>query len=329
MKKVILTFGLVLAAVCLWKAFKGIEFSTVLVGIRNANWLWIAFAMAVYSFGYLFRAIRWSLLLHPVKRIQPLALFNPMMLGWFANNVLPLRMGEIVRAYLAGKKFSVSVSATLATILLERICDTLAFLSTFLISALFFAFPHYIEKGAAALGGACVLAIATLVFISHHLSKFNAIVHRIPLIPHGLKEKVIHIAANFSHGVSTMKSVKDILGSLALSIVIWVLEGTVLYMFGRAFSIGMSYPASFFLLFFLGISVTLPQAPGYVGVMELFGVSALGILGVPKDQALPVILTLHAAQFVYVGVLGLWALSREGLTLGSIVAIEHQAEEEI
>lgn len=328
MKKLVIVLGLVVAGVCLWLAFRGISFAETLESLKAAKVEWIALAMGVYTIGYLLRCVRWRLLLSPVTEIKAKDLFGPMMLGWFANNILPLRMGEIARAYIAGRKFKVSVSATLATILLERLCDTLAFLTTFLLAAIFFPFPHFVEKGAAALGTLCVLVIISLVIISNHLQRFHHVLQKLPLIPDTFKKKLMDIVTNFSHGVSIMKSGRHVVASLALSLLVWTMEGTVLYLFGRAFDIPLTYPASFFVLFFLGLSVTLPQAPGYVGTVEYFGVSALVLLGIPKSQGLPVILALHASQFLYIGIAGVWALWNEGLTFGSILDIEKKAEAE-
>jgi glycosyltransferase 2 family protein len=116
-----------------------------------------------------------------------------------------------------------------------------------------------------------------------------------------------------------MHEFQAITAALFLSLIIWTLEGTTLYLIARAFPIPFNYPQAFFLLFFLGLSVTLPQAPGYVGTLELFGVTALGLLGISKESALPVILTIHGCQFGFVTVLGLLALWREGLSMRELV----------
>ena len=82
----------------------------------------------------------------------------------------------------------------------------------------------------------------------------------------------------------------------------------------------MEYGQAFFLLFALGLSVTLPQAPGYVGTFELFGVTALTFLGIPKDQGLAVILAVHGTQFIFITLLGSLALWKEGLTFRSLTS---------
>src|SRR5262249_15425762 len=151
------------------------------------------------------------------------------------NNVLPLRMGEFVRAHVTGNKFSISRTASLGTILLERLCDTLAFLSTFVAVALFFPFPRNVEKGAAALGITCAMVIISLIVILRHEERFYAIVHRLPIRPHW-QGKIKDLVKNFAHGVSGMKRLEHVIGAMALSLVIWIIEGTMLYLMAHSFS---------------------------------------------------------------------------------------------
>src|SRR6185437_13401563 len=120
-----LFIGFAVAAVCLYFVFRGISIPETLHAVRQAKPLWIAAALALYTVGYSLRTIRWRLLLEPIKEIPTAELFRPLVIGFFANNILPFRMGEFVRAHVCGRKFQISRTASLGTILLERICDTL------------------------------------------------------------------------------------------------------------------------------------------------------------------------------------------------------------
>jgi hypothetical protein len=240
-----------------------------------------------------------------------------MMIGFFANNVLPLRMGELVRAHVCGTKLHISRTASLGTILLERLCDTLSFLTTFLVASFFFPFPPYMKKGAWLLGGTCIAVIVALLLIHHHEDTFRAILAWSPL-PATWKGKIQHLVTHFIHSTSSITRPRFVAEAMAYSLVIWVLEGTFLYLVSSAFSVNLKYAEAFFLLFALGLSVTLPQAPGYVGTFELFGVTALSLLGIPKNQGLPVILALHGLQFAFIAVLGSVALGKEGVSFSQM-----------
>ncbi|MFA5974743.1 MAG: lysylphosphatidylglycerol synthase transmembrane domain-containing protein [Elusimicrobiota bacterium] len=318
MKKRLL-FGFALAGVCLYYACRGLSIREMATSFSLANPRWILLAVGIYTIGFFLRALRWTILLEPIKMIPASQLFAPLAIGFFANNILPFRMGEFVRAHVTGRKFRISRTTSLGTVLLERICDTLSFLTTFAVVAIFFPFPASVEKGAAALGTSCALVIAVLIIIMRHQERFHVIVDRLPMKP-AWRLKIHEAVSHFAHGVSGMRQLRHVFRALALSLVIWTIEGTMLYLMARAFQVPLHYPQSFFLLFFLGLSVTLPQAPGYVGTMELFGVTALALLGIPKQQGLPLILAIHGTQFIYICLFGAWAMWHEGLSVQSLMA---------
>jgi glycosyltransferase 2 family protein len=320
-KKYIVWLGYLFGASCLFFAFRGISFREFGQTLIQARPQWIALAILIYTVGYLMRTLRWSLLLKPVQAIHSRQLFWPMMIGFFANNVLPLRMGEVVRAHICGKKFEISRTSSLGSIFLERICDTLAFLTTFLTASLFLPFPKNMETGAWVLGSGCVAAVITVMVIRAHEARFHAIVDLFPL-PDSLKDRIKHLAGHFIHATSGVTQPRYVIEALILSLVIWTIEGTFMYSMSRAFAVPLGYGQAFFLLFAIGLSVTLPQAPGYVGTFEFFGVTALSLIGIPKSQGLPLILAIHGTQFVFIGILGLIGLWKENLSLHSLTSTE-------
>src|SRR5262249_17746893 len=140
-----LWIGFLLAGVCLFFAIRGISFQELAATLRRARMEWIAMALLVSTLGFLLRAKRWEILIKPIRASPARQLFWPMIIGFFANNVLPFRMGELVRAHLCGTKFQVSRTGSLGSIMLERLCDTISFLTIFLLVALLYPFPRYIE----------------------------------------------------------------------------------------------------------------------------------------------------------------------------------------
>jgi uncharacterized protein (TIRG00374 family) len=314
-----LLFGIIISAGCLYYALRGIAFREVLSSMAHADPRWFVLALLAYTTAYILRSIRWSKLLAPIKFVSPAALMPSMLIGFFANNILPFRMGEFVRAHVSGNRFKVSRTASLGTIVLERIYDTIAFLTTFLMVSLFFPFPANIKKAALIMGMGCVGLIVFLVMSVHYENLLHDLIELFPLSPL-LKKKLRDLVANFTHGISGMTDWAYILTSLGLSLMIWTLEGITLYLMARGFSPHISLPQSYFLLFFLGLSVTLPQAPGYVGTFELFGVTALTLIGLTKEQSLPIILTIHCIQFVYISIAGICSLWKEGLSLNKILS---------
>jgi uncharacterized protein (TIRG00374 family) len=318
-KTIQLLIGFLVAAVCLYYAFRGISFERLWDALRRASLLPIFIAALIYMVDFILRSKRWSILMNPVHKTGHLELFWVMLIGYFANNILPLRMGELVRAHVCGTKLKISRTATLGTILMERLCDTVSFLTTFLVASLFFPFPSYMKKGAWLLGGTCLAVIVVLLLMHHQEEVFWSLLEWMPL-PHAIKTRVQDLTTHFLHSTSGITRPRFLLEAMAFSLAVWVIEGTYLYLISRAFAIHLNYPGAFFLLFALGLSVTLPQAPGYVGTFELFGVTALSLLGIPKEQGLPVILAIHGTQFLFIAILGTIGLWQEGLNFHNLTS---------
>ncbi len=317
-KKIILWCGVLISGFCLYWALRGISFADTLTAVKEARISILFLSLLTYITGYWMRAVRWETLMRPVKHVPAKDLFSPLILGFFGNNILPLRMGEILRAHWTGKKLGISRTSCLATIFMERLYDTISFLLTFLAVTLFFPFPESIEHGAYALGGACIATLIVLILSLCFQSHVKGLIEKLPL-PHPLKSKILNLYHNFMHGASGTTKPSHVLIVFLQSLVIWTLEGTTLYIMVHAFPVTFAYPQAFFLLFMLGLSALLPQAPGYVGTVELAGTAALGLCGIPRAQALPIILTIHAFQFTFIVILGFISLSREGLSLRQLI----------
>jgi hypothetical protein len=311
--------GVLFALVCLYFAFRGISIKQLWNVLSRARPLPILLALCIYFLEYHIRATRWAILLRPIRVFPASELFWPMIIGFFANNVLPLRMGELVRAHISGTKLNISRTASLGSILIERVCDTLSFLGTFLVASLFCPFPRYMEKGAWLLAGACLLVILTLILIRWHEESFRKALFRSPL-PLSWKNKVNRLSTHFIHSTSGITQPRYVAEAMALSLVIWIIEGTFLFLVAHAFALDLKYAGAYFLLFALGLSVTLPQAPGYIGTFELFGITALSLLGIPKSQGLPVVLAIHGTQFMFIALLGVIGLWHEGLSFNSMTS---------
>jgi uncharacterized protein (TIRG00374 family) len=314
-----LFISIAVAVVCLYFAFRGISFSQLYAALRLAHFTWIFLGLSVYTCGYLFRNWRWQILIHPIKKVGYFSLLGPLFIGFFANNILPFRIGELVRAHITGQKIKISGSASLGTIFLERICDMIAFLSTFIAAALFFPFPTDAKRAAALLAFFTTIAVAMLLLGIRYQKHLRQWIKRLSL-PEKWEIKIQTMVENFIQGISGMHELRYVASALAVSLIVWTLEGTTLFLIVHAFPVAFSWPQAFFLLFFMGLSVTLPQAPGYVGTMEFFGAKALQWLGIPAEMGLAIILTIHAAQFLYIVIVGCLALWHEGLSISGLMA---------
>jgi uncharacterized protein (TIRG00374 family) len=142
-----------------------IDYNKTIGALHAANYAFIPIAVILSIVTNIVRTYRWKHIINPVKNISIPSLFSGVSIGYMANNLLPARLGEFVRAYIMGKKEGISKSATLATIVLERIFDGLALLFFLGIIAVLFSLPLWIKQAGIAAGAFFLLLFAFLIFI--------------------------------------------------------------------------------------------------------------------------------------------------------------------
>src|SRR6056297_1185434 len=157
-------FSILISILGMWLGFRNFDFKEFAEAFMSIN-LWYFFAaMIVVNFTVYLRAWRWKYLVWPIKRVKIWELFKVEMIGYFGNNVFPLKMGEVLRAYTLGKNEDVSAVSAFGTIVNERLMDTLVFAFFIGLGVIIFPdFPGWVHKaGMAALIGLGVFALAVL-----------------------------------------------------------------------------------------------------------------------------------------------------------------------
>lgn len=314
--------GVAISLVFLALAFRGVQLNEAWHALSTANYWYILPALVAYFIGVWLRAWRWRILLRPVKDITANRLFPTVVIGYMANNVLPARLGEVVRAYILGAKEKVSKSATLATIIVERMFDGLALVGFMLV--VLWLFPLGTGAGADLLqsivrvGAPLFLAAlaAFLVVASSRSLALRVSTIALRVLPVGLRAKVTHILDAFLDGLAVLRSPKDVLAVFVLSVVIWLFEASMYYII----MLGFNFTQPFYVLLLATAAANLftiaPSTPGYVGVFDFPVRATLTAYGVAESVAISYTLVLHAALWVPVTLLGVYFLWREGLSLG-------------
>jgi uncharacterized protein (TIRG00374 family) len=167
--------GIAVSAGFLYFAFRDVELSDLWEHVRGASYPWLLAVTAVTVYFNLVRAQRWGLFFRHLKRIPPYSLFTSTMIGLAANNVLPLRAGEAVRAYSIGKKEDIPFATSFTTVVLERIFDMVTLLLLLALSLFLVPIP---ESADAQIGGAlrllsvvtaAVIGVAVFLFFKQEL----------------------------------------------------------------------------------------------------------------------------------------------------------------
>ena len=309
--------GVAVSAVLLWVAVRGVSLEEVLHQLRQVRPVWLVPVLASIFLRFWLTAVRWQYLLRPVKWVGVHRLFAITMIGFMANNVLPARLGEFVRAYALGRTEALPASLPFATIVIERIFDGFTLL-LFLVGGLSFLQPSRTLLWAAAL--TCTLYLGVLITLialrtGRGLGLLTAILDR---LPDRLARPARHLLESFRAGLHVLGDVRALLMTALLSIVIWLVNVAGVEASFRAFSLDLPGYASFLLLGVIAVALVLPSAPGYIGPFQAGTVQGLALVGVARDTALSVSIVYHLLNFVPITLVGLAYLNALNLTLGEL-----------
>jgi uncharacterized protein (TIRG00374 family) len=257
-------------------------------------------------------------LLDPIKRLDIGSLFSSLIIGYMANTVTPAHLGELLRAYVLGKKRGVSASSALATIVVERILDVFALLGVMVLAIFVYPFPRWVKHA-----GYIMLTGSLCLFVFLILLKKSYARIRRPMnflmrpLPSHLQEKVWDILQRFVEGIVPLKSGADYPVVIVLSILIWVCYGFIFHLNLLAFDFynlyNIPWLASLILLVITTIGIVVPSSPGYVGTYHYLCQVSLALFGVPASPALSYATAVHAITFIPVLIAGLILSYYEGL----------------
>jgi glycosyltransferase 2 family protein len=309
--------GVAVSAVLLWVAVRGVNLDEVLQQLRQVQLVWLIPVLASIVVRFWLTALRWQLLLRPTKRIGIHRLFAITLIGFMANNVLPARLGEFVRAYALGRSEALPASLPFATIVIERIFDGFTLL-VFLVGGLSFLRPTRTLLWAAGLTcGLYLVVLASLLAIrtGHGLGLLTAVLDR---LPERVGTQARRLLESFRAGLDVFGDPSAIVGTAMLSIVIWVVNALGVEAMFRAFSLDLPVYACFLVLGVIAVAVALPSAPGYVGPFQAGTVQGLALLGVARETALSLSIVYHLCNYIPITIAGLAYLSALNLTLGEL-----------
>ena len=314
--------GVVLSAVLLYLALHKVDFHEVVLHVRSARLLPIIVAVTLATLTFALRIFRWQLLLlgNDGRRLGPGPLWHAIAMGFMANNVLPLRVGEVVRTYAAARLTNTRFTSVLASIAVERLFDAVAVITLLALGLLTARLPESavagfgVERivtfaGLAALAG---LLIAGLV-VAFPLGA-EAVVRRI--VPsERLASRMIAIIEGIRHGLSVLRSPTRVIGVILWSFVVWGVSALSFYMMFSAFGIEVDFSGALLMQGLIMFGIALPSTPGYVGAFELPIIAVLALYDVPQSLAAAYALTYHVTTFLPITLLGAWSVFRTNLGL--------------
>ena len=295
--------------------------------LADANFVYLVPGIALYFLAVVFRTIRWRFLLSHLKAIPTSRLLPVVVVGYMANNLLPVRLGEVVRSYYLGQREGVSKSAALATIVLERVFDGLTLLLLLAAAALVLpvgglvqdlaersGIPVYLLVLGAVAPFVSVLALmmTTARWPGWPVRALAPLTRRLP-VKVGLS--LVELTGLFITGLASLRELRRVQMLLLLSLPVWLLEASMLYVIGFSFELqehfGNQVEMAAVILAVTATSnlaTSLPSSQGGIGPFEFFAIGTLVVLGVSAPVATAYTITMHVALLLPVVVVGLATL---------------------
>ncbi len=311
-----LAVGLAVSAGFLYLVLEDLNLTEVWLDLQGARYGWIVPGVAVYFVAVWARTWRWHYLLRPLKHVSLGRLFPIVVIGYMGNNVYPFRAGEFIRAYVLERNEDVKISASLATVIVERIFDGLVMLLFVFVALPFARIPAPYDR---------VVIWMTIVFFGVLLAFFllamrPAFTRRIytvmirQVIPiERVQQFLLTQADRFMDGLSSLRSPADMAMTLVTSIAIWLTETTKYWFVMHAFNFQVSFFVLMLMTAVVNLATTLPSSPGYVGTFDEPGIEILKAFGIEANVAAAYTLVLHAALFFPITLLGFLYMAQQGI----------------
>ena len=296
------------------------DFQEIADAFAEANYTWALLSIPVYFVAAWFRALRWRILLKPLGAMSTARVFPVVIIGFMANNLIPARAGELVRAYILREREKVSMAATLGTIVVDRLFDGLVLLAFLLGVAAFVGVSDLMRDLAISMAVLFGLGLAVVAVVASSESRGVAAARGfLRVLPAGLRSRAEAPVHSFLDGLRSLRNPLDMLAVSAASVVSWLLEATMYYMVGLAFGLGVGFDAYLLVAAAANLAISVPSSPGGVGPFEFFAKRSVILFGVSDGLATAYAVALHALLLFPVIALGLYFLWAINLSFGDIL----------
>ena len=296
----------------------------------HRGWMLLACVLGLVT--YPLRALRWRHLLSPIKTARLGNLVSATIIGFTVHNLLPARLGELVRAYLLAEKEQISKSASLATVVLERVFDLAAILLMFSAYLAFFLDPLRVWAGGAqpsvyratafATSAGLAALLALLYFLTLRTEATLRLARRcLGFLPQRAREGLLGLLRQFAAGLAVLRR-GHALGWVAFyTAVIWANISLVLRTVMAAFDLEASAPLTAFLVSLTAVGAATPTPGGLGGFQLALELGLIGFAATSVDVAKAAAMAMWAVSFLPVSILGIGFLVHEGLSLRRLEAI--------
>ncbi|MDB4917266.1 MAG: Lysylphosphatidylglycerol synthetase/glycosyltransferase AglD [Gemmatimonadetes bacterium] len=332
--------GILLSAVFLYLAFKGINFGEVMANVRKAHLGLLALSAVAATFIFPLRARRWRPILDPIApNLSFGILWPPVAIGMMINNVAPARAGEPARAFALSRSTpKVPFPAAFASLVVDRLFDMVVLL-LLMFGAMFDpAFPvgakvFGVTMASLAIKGIAFVVIiigvmyAMVLFPERILALYDAFARGFGAFTQKLfgwrvstsvESRGRSALESLTHGMSVLRTPSRFAEVFGWTLLHWLLNAFAFWLAFRAVGITAPYSAALFLQGVIAVGVAAPQAPGFFGIFELCGKEGLSLYGVDAGTAVTWAIGFHFLSYIPITVIGSYYFLRAGLSMDQI-----------
>ena len=313
-----------MSALLVWLAFRHTDFAALWSHVRSVDVLPLLLAIALATIPFPLRVPRWQLLLRADDgaALPARPLWQAIAIGFAANNVLPLRAGEVLRVGAASRLTRISFASVLSSVAVERVVDALTVIALLGLGLMTAHLPAGVRVGngppigtlAARTGVVCLAALALAILAAWRRTTALAIFEKL-LPPGPLATRIVAFADNVLRGLGAMRDPRRALPVILWSLVIWIVNASAFFFVFKAFHFMVPFSGALILQGALMIGIAVPSTPGYVGVFETVIPGALFLYGIDKDAALACAVVYHVTTFIPITFLGALSAIRTGTHL--------------
>jgi len=293
----------------LYLAMKDIDFGVVVSRSSEVHLPLFLFGLFLWMVGYVLRGVRWQVYFSVMG--VPITFwhsFKTLVMGFAANNVFPLRAGEVYRAYALHKLYPhISITKTFTTVVVERVLDGITVVFFTLVGSRFIPMPFWanqaVEVASVIFGVMFVLFILTARYPKKASKMFGTVTQVLPGV---IKEKARNMFEQLIDGLMAFKSLKSLSRLMVLSFLIWSLEVCFYFVSFYALGINLSIGFAAFLMGIINLAIVIPAGPGGVGTYEYVTVLSFSLLGVSESLSFLYAIVTHGAAKLTVIALGLY-----------------------
>lgn len=326
-----------LLAIALFGWFlRGTDLGAIWSQVRGAEPGYLVLALVVVGVSYAMRAVRWQCLLRPIGTTRFRTAFRTTVIGFAALALLPARAGDVLRPYLLARHERLSIPATLATVVMERVLDLVAVL--LLLAAFVWGIAddaqvptrllQPIKTSAMAGGLVAVVMLAVSWVLASHPERVGGLVRTADrILPHALAHKLASWASLFSGGFAAARDMRGLALAVFWSFPIWLSACVEIWAVARSFGIEVPFPGTFLVQAMVVVGVAVPTPGGVGGFHEMFRLGMTGIFGAPNEAAVAAAIVLHLISFGPAVIVGFMFMAQDGLSFGRLREMAGEARE--